>query len=273
MRAAAQTMPLVITKPTFASSKVAALINMNPFEKVFDVVYDVMARHDVPLGTLDMAGYRLDSGKIHLAEKQALERHLAALVEPHLTPQTTPRELNALQQQLGILGPIGQQAAGYANMRYGQLQERRAVDVLKTQGRYGKGQQKTVEFNDFYLTGKTDGSFNEVILEIKNRTRRFLGVTDYERPQFECYMRLFNSQQLYLCERLGAEERKILLFANDELWDVILDRLTWVAQFIKEVQEQPYLQALSRDNLEVQFHQYIAERQSISISDTSVIPP
>ena len=257
MRAAARTVTLVPTKPTFGASKVAALINMNPFEKVFDVVYEVMARHDVPLGTLDMTGYHLDSGKIHLA----------ALVEPHLTPQTTPRELDALQQQLGILGPIGQQAAGYANLRYGQLQERQTIDVLKTQGRYGKGQQKTVEFKDFYLTGKTDGSFDEVILEIKNRTRRFLGVTDYERPQFECYMRLFNSQQLYLCERLGVKERKILLFANDKLWDIILDRLTWVAQFIKEVQEQPYLQALSRDNLEVQFHQFIAERRSISISD------
>ena len=251
-------------KPTFSASKVATLINMNPFERVFDMVYDTMAKHDVPLGTLDMLGKKsLDSGKTHLVEKQVLEQHLASLVEPDLTTQTTPAELNTLQKNLGILGPLGEQAAGYAKMRYGQLQEKRAVDLLKTQGRYGKSQTKTMEFHDFYLTGKTDGTFNDTIVEIKNRTRRFLGVTDYERPQFECYMRLFNTQQLYLCERFGSEERKILLFANDELWQVIVDRLSWVAQFIKEVQEQPYLQELSRHDLEFQFHRYIAEKRSI----------
>lgn len=247
-------------KPTFTASKVAALINMNPFEKVFDSVYETMAKHNIPLGTVEMENMVLNSGQVYLEEKRALEKHLSELVQPHITPRTTVTELNALQQTLGVLGPVGQQAANFARQRYGQLQENRTIDVLKSQGKYGKSQYKTVEFPHFFLTGKTDGTFNDVIVEIKNRTRRFLGVTDYERPQFECYMRLFEVQQLYLCEQLGAEERKTLLFANDDLWDTILKRLTWVSQFMTEVQEETYLQQLTREDLEYQFHRYVAER-------------
>lgn len=250
-------------KPTFHASKVAALINMNPFEKVFDSVYDIMAKHNIPLGTFEMENMVLNSGQVYLEEKRALEKHLSDLVQPHITSRTTTAELNALQQTLGILGPMGQQAANVARQRYGQLKETRTIELLKSQGRYGKSQFKTVEFPHFFLTGKTDGTLDDVIVEIKNRTRRFLGVTEYERPQFECYMRLFEAKQLYLCEQLGAEERKILLFANDDLWDTIVKRLTWVSQFMAEVQEETYLQQLPRDDLEYQFHRFIAERVSV----------
>jgi hypothetical protein len=254
-------MPL---KPTFSASKVAALINMNPFEKVFDAVYDTMAKHDIPMGTADMDG-RLDSGQIHKIQKQQLEQHFMDLIQPHVDSSTTSAELDTLQKNLAVLGPLGQQAATYARLRYGQLQENNAIASLKTQGRYGKSQSKTMDFTHFYLTGKTDGTLNDVIVEIKNRTRRLLGVTDYERPQFECYMRLFNSKQLYLCERLDSEERNILLFANDELWDTIVQRLTWVAQFMTEVQEQPYLQQITKEDLEFHFHQFVAERAQLYV--------
>lgn len=247
-------------KPTFISSKVAALINMNPYEKVFDVVYDCMARHRVPLGVQEEKNVIVNTGQVYLAEKQALEKHLKDLVEPHVKPSTTVKELQAVERNLSVLGPLGQQAASFARMRFGQLQEHRAVHTLQAQGKYGRGDSKTIDMTHFYLTGKTDGSFNGDIVEIKNRTRRFLGVTEYERPQFECYMRIFNKKQLYLCERLGEQERKMLVFADDDLWDTILKRLTWVSQFMGAVQEQPFLQQLSKDDLEFQFHRFIAER-------------
>lgn len=249
-------MPL---KPTFTASKVASLINMNPYEKVFDAVYETMAKHDIPLGIFSLKEWTVDSGQALLAEKRALEKHLTELVQPHVSAATTVTELQAVEKQLSVLGPLGEQAAGLARQRYGQIQENKTIDVLRSQGKYGASQQKTVSFTHFYLTGKTDGTFNDVIVEIKNRTRRFLGVTEYERPQFECYMRLFGTTELYLCEQLDGEERKILVFSSDELWSHILQRLTWVAQFMTEVQEQPFLQQLEKEELEYHFHRFIAE--------------
>lgn len=268
MQRALHTVTWIPMKPTFSASKVAALVNLNPFEKVFDTIYDTMAKHDIPMETFEVDDRQVNIGEAHLAGKQVLEKHLSELVQPHITCKTTASELNLLQQTLSILGPVGQQAASFARLRYGQLQESRVVDVLKSQGNYRKSQQKTVEFKHFYLTGKTDGTFDDVIVEIKNRTRRFLGVTDYERPQFECYMRLFNVNEMYLCENFDNEERKILLFANDELWELIVKRLTWVAQFMEEVQQQPYLQQLSKEELEFQFHRFIAERIIVDIEST-----
>ena len=253
-------MPL---KPTFTASKVAALINMNPFEKVFESVYDTMAKHDIPLGVFSVNDWKVDSGQAHLEEKRALEKHLVDLVQPHVHTGTTVSELQAVEKQLSVLGPLGQQAAGLARLRYGQVQENKTIEVLKSQGRYGKSEHTIVEFKHFYLTGKTDGSFNDVIVEIKNRTRRFLGITDYERPQLECYMRLFKKKELYLCEQLDGEERKILVFANNDLWDTIVQRLTWVAQFMTEVQEQPFLQHLNKEELEYQFHRFILESATL----------
>ena len=58
---------------------------------------------------------------------------------------------------------------------------------------------------------------------------------------------------------VSGEERKILVFSSDELWSHIVQRLTWVAQFMTEVQEQPFLQHLDKEELEYQFHRFIAE--------------
>ena len=253
---------MVPLKPTFLASKVASLINMNPFERVFDAVYDSMAKHNIPLGTLavEATGRYTNTGQTYLAEQRVLEKHLFDLVQPFISTTTTVAELQSVERNLTILGPLKERAANVARQLYGQLQEGKAIHVLKSQGRYGSSEQKRVEFNDFFIVGKTDGSYNGDIVEIKNRTRRFLGVTEYERPQLECYMRLFHKTQLYLCERLGEEERKVLVFTNETLWDTIVQRLTWVAQFMTEVQEQLYLQELTKEDLELQFHSFIAER-------------
>ena len=179
---------------------------------------------------------------------------------------TTVQDLQQLETSMGILGPMGPQAAHYARLRFGQVAEQSTVQHLKEQGTYGKGEYKKMEFKHFYLVGQTDGLYNGKIVEIKNRRARFLGVTDYERPQYECYMRLFGVSDLYLCESLKsrdvaqhAQQRLILVHSNPVLWDTMLQRLTWVAKFIKEVQETPFLQQLDKSELEIQFHQFIAE--------------
>jgi len=252
------------TKPCFSASKVASLINMNPYEKVFEVVFDTMARHDVPLCTENVM-----NGFVELQEKKQLETHLRELVSPFITSQTTVQDLQKIESSMGVLGPLGSQAASYARLRFGQVAEQSTVESLKEQGTYGKGEYKKMEFKHFYLVGQTDGNYNGKVVEIKNRRARFLGVTDYERPQFECYMRLFGVPDLYLCETLksatGVEQRLTLVESSQELWDTMLQRLTWVAKFMKEVQETPFLQQLEKEDLEVKFHEFIAENAKIKL--------
>ena len=246
------------TKPCFSASKVASLINMNPYEKVFEAVFDTMAKHDVPLCTESIV-----TGAVELQEKKALDSHLRELVTPFITDTTTVQDLQQLETSMGVLGPLGPQAAHYARLRFGQVAEQSTVQHLKEQGTYGKGEYKKIEFKHFYLVGQTDGLYNGKIVEIKNRRARFLGVTDYERPQYECYMRLFGVPDLYLCESLkckeSAQQRLTLVHSCPALWDTMLHRLTWVAKFITEVQETPFLQQLDKPELEIQFHQFIAE--------------
>ena len=140
--------------------------------------------------------------------------------------------------------------------------------MLRQQGKYIVSQFAQLEFKHFYLTGKTDGCYNNSIVEIKNRTRRFLGVTSYEKPQFECYMRLLGEQEMVLCETLkkqsGLEQKLTVVQKDDALWSLIVQRLTMVGQFIGEVQERPFLQQLDKDVLKVYFENFVSENISLS---------
>jgi hypothetical protein len=141
--------------------------------------------------------------------------------------------------------------------------EKTSIDALKSEGLYGDGQYMKGEFKHFYISGKTDGTYNDKIVEIKNRRSRFLGVTSYERPQFECYMRLFGTTELYLCETLklesGMKQKLTLVKSDDTLWSLILERLTNISKFVEEVQERPFLQQLDEELLEIHFQQFLNE--------------
>jgi hypothetical protein len=144
-------MPL---KPTFTASKVASLVNMNPFERVFDQVFDTMARHDIPLCTENVM-----TGRVQLAEKEQLENHVRDIINPHITPQTTVQDLQKLETSLQMLGPgVASQAMSCARMRFGQVAEQSSVQLLQQDGIYEKGQYKKIQFKHFYLVGQTDGT-------------------------------------------------------------------------------------------------------------------
>lgn len=243
-------------RPCFSASKVATLIGMNPFQPAFQELFQTMAQLQVPLCT-DGFEYTRPEERVHL------ENHLMQLVSPHISERTTVEQLQKFETSLGVLGPLAPQAAVAARMRFGQVAERSTVENLKKQGRYGEGQYKRKEFDLFCLSGKTDGVYNGTIVEIKNRRSKFLGVTSYERPQFECYMRLFEKTEIYLCETLkkesGMEQRMTLVKSDDELWSTILERLTWVTQFIEEVFSRPFLQQLDEVLLEVHYDHFIKE--------------
>ncbi len=246
-------------KPSFGASKVASLIGLNPFQQPFQEVFQTMSQMGVPLCT--------EGTSVRPEEKAVLENHLLEVVKPHVTEKTTIEDLYKLERSLLILGPLGPQAANAARLRFGQLAEKTTIENLKKQGVYGEGQYMKGEFKHFYLTGKTDGTYNGKIVEIKNRKTRFLGITSYERPQFECYMRLFGVDELYLCEMLkkenGTEQRLVLVKSDDKLWSVIMQRLNWVSKFIEEVQERPFLQQLNEELLEHHYHQFLIECQKV----------
>jgi hypothetical protein len=247
-------------KPCFSASKVATLIGHNPFQPAFQELLQTMAQLGVPLcleGTTP-GGERPEV-------KLVMEQHLQEVVKPHISSRTTVEDLQKLEQQLSILGPLGPQAAQEARKRFGQVAEQSSVVRLEREGFYVEGQYKKVEFEQFYLCGRTDGMYNGKIVEIKNRRHKFLGVTSYERPQFECYMRLFGFTDLYLCESLkkgsGLEQKLTLVQSDDRLWCIVEQRLNWIAQFIEEVRERPFLQHLDEKMLEQHYNMFLSECQ------------
>jgi len=141
--------------------------------------------------------------------------------------------------------------------------ESSSVQYLKTAGRYETGRYFQTEFKHFILCGKTDGVYEGKIVEIKNRRSRFMGVTSYERPQFECYMRLAGSTDLYLCETLksssGTQQRLLVVPSDDVLWKSIVSTLDDVSKFIMEVKERPFLQQIERDLLQTHFYNFMSE--------------
>ena len=90
-----------------------------------------------------------------------------------------------------------------------------------------------------------------------------MGVTSYERPQFECYMRLAGSTDLYLCETLksssGTQQRLLVVPSDDVLWKSIVSTLDDVSKFIMEVKERPFLQQIERDLLQTHFYNFMSE--------------
>jgi len=164
--------------------------------------------------------------------------------------------------------PTPAQLSAATRLRFGQVAEECSIELLRQQGKYSISQFAQQEFKHFYLTGKTDGRFNNQIVEIKNRTRRFLGVTSYERPQFECYMRLLGQPEMVLCETLkkksGMEQRLSIVKQDDALWSFIVEKLTMVGQFIGEVQERRFLQQLDKDVLQIYFENFVTENISLS---------
>lgn len=242
-------------KPCFTASKVATLIGMNPYQQPFPELIQLMSQLNVPLC--------MEGPYTRPEEKEQLDRHMLQLVKPHITEKTTVEELQKLEKELFVSGPLGPQAANAARMRYGQVAEKTSIDALKSEGLYGDGQYMKGEFKHFYISGKTDGTYNDKIVEIKNRRSRFLGVTSYERPQFECYMRLFGTTELYLCETLklesGMKQKLTLVKSDDTLWSLILERLTNISKFVEEVQERPFLQQLDEELLEIHFQQFLNE--------------
>lgn len=72
-----------------------------------------------------------------------------------------------------------------------------------------------------HIGGKHDGldRANQMVVEIKTRQRRFLGVPRYELVQLHAYMAIFGMRRALLVESFMGEEREHEVQFDDDLWE------------------------------------------------------
>lgn len=115
----------------------------------------------------------------------------------------------------------------------------------------------------WYIKGKIDGmSVSEIdgsihIIEIKNRTKTlFKCLKDYEKPQIQIYMKLFDIPQSHLVEYLKKSDKQdeihiIDVIFEEEYWTFIKKRLNLFISFFykflknKKLQESMLLQNIN----------------------------
>ena len=85
---------------------------------------------------------------------------------------------------------------------------------------------------DLYVGGRHDGIMQPtsddddagpILTEIKNRTRRHMGVPLYERVQLHCYMSIFNVNRGLLIENYRKEAKEHPVFFDQTFWDGVVE--------------------------------------------------
>lgn len=98
---------------------------------------------------------------------------------------------------------------------------------------YVEAQEALLEMEGVRLVlgGKHDGlsvdptSREPVLLEVKNRMNRFLGVPVYEHIQVMAYMQIFNVKRARLVERHGPDAREHEVLFDEVLWGEVVERM------------------------------------------------
>lgn len=100
----------------------------------------------------------------------------------------------------------------------------------------------------FGVGGRLDGlDAEERVVEIKNRTSRYLGLTVYEKPQLFAYMFIMQTTQAVFIENLNGKSRTLHVEFDSDYWDDLAEKLEAVANLVELVQmhehvRQEYLQ-------------------------------
>ena len=155
----------------------------------------------------------------------------------------------------------------FSNRGFGQFNESGAINIYSklTKSTVSNKQKtiiaklKTVNNIDWCIKGKIDGISLDInnttrIIEIKNRTKcLFNELKDYEQPQIQTYMKLFdiNKGHMVECLRKGSDENQINVIEvafDQEYWNLIKERLLKFIDFFYEFLENPKLQELLINN-------------------------
>ena len=89
---------------------------------------------------------------------------------------------------------------------------------------------------DVFVGGRHDGLMtdaegHEILTEIKNRTRRHMGVPLYERIQLHAYMDIFGVRRGMLVENYKRDRREHEVYFDDDLWNGVVESTD---EFLKE---------------------------------------
>lgn len=100
-----------------------------------------------------------------------------------------------------------------------------------------KSYRKLITYEDmtWFLVGKVDARDEDTIVEVKNRTKRFM-LPKYDIIQLQAYMFICNKQNGILLERFNGENRETNFNFNESHWNEVI--IPAMYRFIKDVEEQ-----------------------------------
>lgn len=85
--------------------------------------------------------------------------------------------------------------------------------------------------------GRVDGlDEHDRVIEIKNRTKRFLGLTTYEKPQLFAYMFILRASKAVFIENYNGTSRVLHVDWDDEYWNELITQLHSVAHLVHLLQ-------------------------------------
>lgn len=134
---------------------------------------------------------------------------------------------------------------------YGISKERSVLDILQDELNLKLVQDEKVYAKEFQtkgnvvwrLIGKVDATTEDgkMVIEVKNRVRKlFFKMTEYERIQVECYMRLLNGiEKALLVESIRENEKTTLniipVDPDETLWEECIQRAHALIDFLVHV--------------------------------------
>ena len=97
--------------------------------------------------------------------------------------------------------------------------------------------RKLLTYNDlsWLLVGRVDARDEKTIVEVKNRTRRFM-CPDYDVIQLQAYMFLCEKNNGILLERLSGDNRETPFEFNESYWNEAV--IPAMYEFVREVEER-----------------------------------
>jgi hypothetical protein len=295
-------------------SQLAILIDKSPYGSLTDIIYNLWLKVDsngYNKKVRDMEyKYNKSFKKLTEADKfDILSKEFGLELDSKLVNSMKNNDHNLLlNQQSEMINDINninnpniddlvnkkteliKMVNSFSNRGFGQFNESVAINnyakitnsTISNKQKTIVAKFKTVNDVDWYIKGKIDGislSCDNVtrIIEIKNRTKcLFNELKDYEKPQIQTYMKLFDIHKGHMveCLRKGTNENELNIIDVEfekDYWDLIKNNLIKFIDFFYNFLENPKLQELliknnascvnnTNNNIEQDFRELLKEK-------------
>lgn len=138
------------------------------------------------------------------------------------------------------------QVGSEINCAFGTVREDTVRDTFAstTQVKVAKDNQfrkrvvgSTSNGTKYGVGGRLDGlDEHGRVIEIKNRTQRFLGLTTYEKPQLYAYMFILQTDKAVFIENLNGASRVLHVEWDQAYWNELTQKLDAVADLVELIQ-------------------------------------